>query len=109
MDIKKLTKDYMTSIKHMQLATTNNSQPWLCTVYFVNDDNFCLYWASRRSRQHSLEILKSSKAAITIVKDTENKQALQIIGNAYEVEENDLVRVHELYTSKFGPNDYNLD
>ncbi len=99
----------MASVKHMQLATVNDGKPWICTVYFVNDEDFCLYWTSGRSRQHSIEILTSSSSAVTIVKDSERKQALQIVGNAYEVEDDDLERVHELYTSKFGPKDYNLE
>lgn len=93
----------------MQLATAANGQPWICTVCFVHDDDFNLYWMSARERQHSDEIIKDSKVAITVVRDIERKQALQIIGNAYEVENDDLSRVHELYQSKFGTKDYNLD
>ena len=93
----------------MQLATVKDGQPWLCTVYFAADDDLNLYWSSGRSRQHSMEILNDAKAAVTVVRDTERKQALQITGNAYEVNDDDLERVHGLYTAKFGPKDFDLE
>lgn len=108
MNLKQLVQDYLNDNKHMQLATVSDGQPWLCTVYFVADEDFNLYWTSGRSRQHSLEILSNSKVAVTVVRDTELKQALQITGNAYEVEDNDLEHAHELYQSKFGVKDYDL-
>ena len=107
--MKDLIKEYFDSKKDMQLATIANGQPWICTVYFVYDDDFNLYWTSGRSRQHSLEILKDPKTAVTIVRDTERKQALQIIGNAYEVADNDLERVHNLYQARYGAKDYDLE
>lgn len=109
MDLKQLITDYLKDNKHMQLATVKDGQPWICTVYFAADENFDLYWTSGRSRQHSLEILGESKAAVTVVRDTERKQALQIVGNAYEVSDYQLEKAHQLYTAKFGPKDYDLE
>lgn len=93
----------------MQLATVKDGNPWICTVYFVADDDFNLYWMSARERQHSQEITSNPKVAVTIVHDTERKQALQITGNAYEVEDNDIELAHGLYTAKFGPKEYDLE
>lgn len=107
--MRDLIKEYLDSKKDMQLATVANGKPWICTVYFVYDDDFNLYWTSGRSRQHSLEILKDSNAAVTIVRDTERKQALQISGNAFEVANGDLERVHALYQNRYGKKDYDLD
>lgn len=107
--MKDLIQQYLADKKDMQLATVANGQPWICTVYFVHDNNFNLYWTSGRSRQHSLEILNDSRAAVTIVRDIERKQALQIMGNAYEVADNELERVHALYQEKYGEKDYNLE
>ncbi len=106
--MKELIQKYLGEKKDMQLATVANGQPWICTVYFVHDDELNLYWTSGRSRQHSLEILNDPKAAVTIVYDNERKQALQIIGNAYEVADDDLERVHELYQQRYGQKDYDL-
>lgn len=101
--------EYFDGNKHMQLATIKDGQPWICTVYFVADTQFNLYWMSARERQHSVEIMNDSKVAITIVQDTERKQALQIIGNAHEVNDSDLLQVHALYQDKFGSKDYDLN
>ena len=103
-----LIQQYLTEKKDMQLATVANGQPWICTVYFVADDNFNLYWMSARERQHSVEIANDSKVAITVVRDAERKQALQITGNAYEVSDEELEHANELYQSKFGSKEYDL-
>lgn len=109
MKLNELAKKYLSDNTHMQLATVRNGQPWLCTVYFVADDELSLYWTSGRNRQHSLEILDNPTSAVTVVRDTEKKQALQITGKAFEVQNDDLSRVHALYVAKFGPKDYDLD
>lgn len=108
-DLKELVNKYLTENTHMQLATVRNGQPWICTLYFVADNEFNLYWTSGRDRQHSLEIVNDPRAAVTVVRDTERKQALQITGNAFEVNDDDIDRVHSLYTAKFGPKDYDLE
>lgn len=107
--MKDLIKEYLDSKKDMQLATVSNGKPWICTVYFVYDEEFNLFWTSGRSRQHSIEIMSDYSAAITIVKDTEKKQALQISGKAYEVADDDLERVHKLYQERYGKKDYDLE
>jgi uncharacterized protein YhbP (UPF0306 family) len=109
MDLQILAKEYFDSVKPMQIATMNNGQPWICTVYFVADDKFNLYWMSARERQHSQEIINDPNTAVTVVKDTERKQALQIVGQACEVSDEELVKAHELYTAKYGPKDYDLN
>jgi len=106
--MEKLIKQYLESKIDMQLATISNGQPWICTVYFVYDDNFNLYWTSGRSRKHSLDIQKESKSSVTIVKDVDKKQALQMIGNSYEVEVDELEKVHDLYQKRYGQKDYDL-
>lgn len=107
--MEELIKQYLTEKKDMQLATIADGKPWICTVYFVYDDDFNLYWTSGRSRQHSIEILKDPQTAVTVVRDNKRKQALQITGNAYEVADDDLERVHALYQSKYGKKDYDLE
>lgn len=108
MDMKELIKQYLTENKHMQLATVRDGKPWICTVYFVADEDCNLYWMSARERQHSVEITNNPKAAVTVVRDTERKQALQITGNAYEVSDEDLEHAHGLYQNKFGSKEYDL-
>lgn len=109
MDLQQLAKEYLDTVKPMQLATVDNGQPWICTVYFTADDNFNLYWMSARERQHSQEIMNNPQVAVAIVKDAERKQALQIVGEAREVADVELEKAHTLYTAKYGPKDYDLE
>ncbi len=50
----------------MQIATVNGDQPWICTVYFVEDEELNLYWLSWPSRRHSQEIALNSKIAVAV-------------------------------------------
>ena len=93
----------------MQLATVDNGDPWICNVYFVIDNDVNIYWTSAKNRQHSKEILNNPKVAITILKDAERKQALQITGRASMVPLEDVGRVNNLYGKKFGDKAERLD
>ena len=106
MNLRELLKEYFTENKLMQLATLGeDGNPWLCNVYFVTDENNNIYWTSARMRQHSREIHNNPNVAVTIVHDPENKQALQITGQASEVTLEDAERVDDLYSRKFGQKD----
>lgn len=93
----------------MQLATVSNGQPWLCTVHYVQDEAHNLYWMSMRDKRHSTEILGDTHAAATIVRSVDNKQALQMTGQASMVPPDDVDRVGALYVRKFGPNSFDLE
>lgn len=67
MKLKKLIEDYLKEAWMMQVATSHNSQPWACTVYFAHDENWHLYWISLPTRRHSKEIRENNKIAGTIV------------------------------------------
>lgn len=47
----------------MQLATSVNNQPWICSVWFGVDENMNIYWLSSTTRRHSKEVLKNNKVA----------------------------------------------
>jgi len=97
-----LLQEYFTQNRLMQLATVGNGKPWLCNVYFVVDSGNNIYWTSAKKRQHSKEIHANPETAATIVHSEDHKQALQIVGNSYEVAQDDVERVHNLYGAKFG-------
>lgn len=105
MDLETLLKQYFEENKLMQLATVSDGQPWLCNVYFVNDEDNNIYWTSARSRRHSKELNSNPIVAATIVHDNDKKQALQITGRAIEVALEDAERVDHLYSNKFGEKD----
>ena len=104
MNLKDLCLEYFSSCKLMQLATVNENNPWICNVYFVIDESLNIYWTSSKIRQHSKDILANPNVAVSVVKDPDNKQALQITGNATIVSLDDASRVDKLYSDKFGEN-----
>jgi uncharacterized protein YhbP (UPF0306 family) len=61
-----LIKKYLSKSRMMQIATVDNGQPWICTVYYVEDEDLNLYWLSLPTRRHSQEIEKHNKIAIAV-------------------------------------------
>lgn len=90
----------------MQLATVHDNQPWCCTVWFVADKNYCLYWASWPSRRHSQEILSNSKvAAAIVVQDAKGSKGIgiQAEGQASLVQGYEGIKpIAKKYAEKFG-------
>jgi uncharacterized protein YhbP (UPF0306 family) len=99
-------KQYLLERYMMQLATVSGDQPWVCTVYFVVDENFNLYWASLPSRRHSREIADHPKVAVAVpavfVKG-KPIAGLQIEGEAYVMNDTPAIKpIAEKYAKKFG-------
>ncbi len=73
----------------MQVATLSNGQPWVCTVYFVADEELNLYWASLPSRRHSQEIAVHSEVAAAVpVKHVKGEEVIgiQVEGKAVMID-----------------------
>lgn len=66
MDEQAHLKSLLESARLMQVATVSNHKPWICTVYFVVDDEFNFYWLSIPERRHSREIVDNPHTAIAI-------------------------------------------
>lgn len=66
MDPLELIRQYLPKGRMMQIATVSGDQPWICTVYFVEDDDLNLYWLSLPTRRHSQEIAAHSKVAVAV-------------------------------------------
>ena len=106
MDIEKLYRNYLKDVKLMQLATCENNQPWLCNVWFVNDDNNNIYWISRETREHSKQIKNNSNVACTFHKWFEEGlgqkgQALVISGQAEKLAGNVCEGPYDLYSKSY--------
>lgn len=63
MDLRKLIEEYLKEAKLMQLATSSDNQPWVCSVWFAADSDLNIYWFSSITRRHSKELLKNKKVA----------------------------------------------
>lgn len=87
----------------MQLATSRNNQPWVCTVYFVALGGK-FYWLSYPERRHSEEATDNPHAAIAIAV----KQDLPVIGIQAEGDVSVITNIAEatkvlaLYVKKYG-------
>lgn len=87
----------------MQLATSRDGQPWICTVYFiVNGGNF--YWLSFPDRRHSKELTDNAKAAVAIaLHEKAPVVGVQAEGNVRAVRDlSEAARVLALYVRKYG-------
>jgi uncharacterized protein YhbP (UPF0306 family) len=100
-----LIKIYLREGRVMQIATSIDSRPWVCTVYFVPDEQHNLYWLSLPARRHSLEIAKNNKIAIAIaVKFDKNPIiGIQSEGSVAVVGDEETVKkVLPAYVEKYG-------
>ena len=61
MKLRKLIEEYLKEAKLMQLATSIDNQPWVCSVWFAEDEDLNIYWFSSTTRRHSEEVLKNNK------------------------------------------------
>ena len=105
MDAIEIIKQHLSDRHAMQLATVASGKPWICTVYYLADEDFNLYWASLPSRRHSQEIANDPSVAAAIVCHSEKGKpvaGLQIEGTASLLDSPDAIRpIAELYAAKF--------
>ena len=87
----------------MQLATVSDNQPWICTVYFVEDDNLNLYWLSLPARRHSLEIAGHNRIAVAVpIKHDNPVVGIQAEGEAEAVADREVIAdVMRRYVQKY--------
>lgn len=101
---KQIVKEYIPRQRMMQIATVRGDQPWICTVYFVQDDQLNLYWLSLPERRHSQEIATHNKVAVTVPLKTDKPvMGLQATGVANAVSDiEEIERVMRVYVQKYG-------
>lgn len=90
MSIKQLINSFLDKSLLLQIATSVDGMPWICTVCFAYDSDFNLYWFSRHNTRHSQEITYNSQVAGTIVPPYafgDKSRGLQIAGTAIELHE----------------------
>ncbi len=88
MKLRNLIEEYLEKAILLQVATSANDQPWVCTVHFTFDVELNLYWMSLPERRHSLEIKSNPKIAGVIVhphKITDVSRGIQLQGMAHEI------------------------
>lgn len=82
----------------MQLATARGQKPWVCSVFYVVDNEYNFYWLSLPTRRHSQDIATNNHAAVTVA----IKHDLPVIGIQAEgtvTITNDQVEVEKVATA----------
>lgn len=104
MQASDLIKTHLKDKKMMQIASVSGDQPWICTVYFVADEEQNLYWLSLPSRRHSIEIKSNSKVAVAVpVEFDQPVIGLQSEGEATKVNNAEIIKnIMKLYVDKYG-------
>lgn len=107
MDLKKLIQEYLAGARLMQLATSANDQPWVCTIHFYSDEDLNIYWISLPDRRHSKEIAQNPKVAATMMIHDDKPNEKYIVGISVEgtatlASEEDIEKIGESYISKLG-------
>lgn len=97
-------REYLKQTKTMQLATTIEEKPWVCSVYFVIDDDLNIYWLSWPNRRHSQEILiNSNVAACFVIKTNQPVVGVQVEGSAELIKDKKKIKVAlSDYVMKYG-------
>ena len=108
MNLNKLINEYLNEAKLMQVATTKGNKPWVSSVWYVHDEDWNLYFISRRNRRHSFELKGNPNVAGTItVPHTkgsgEKVRGLQFEGTAHDLtdEPEELEKTNKLYLAKY--------
>ena len=67
-DIEALVLEHIQKTIHMSLGTSTNNVPWVCETHFAYDQNLNLYFRSKPTTRHSIEIAANAVVAGNIVK-----------------------------------------
>jgi len=100
--LKRALLKHLGSAKLLQVATAADDRPWICTVYFVHDDELNLYWLSWPERRHSQEISKNYRVAVAVaIKHDAPVIGIQAEGRAEMVnDEATIKKVMHIYVDK---------
>lgn len=67
-NLEAVIRDYLPSVIHLSLGTSNDNKPWVCEVHFAYDDKLTIYYRSLTSRRHSQDIAANPRVAGNIIK-----------------------------------------
>lgn len=82
-DVEQAILRYISDVMVMQLATSQDDQPWACNVHFYADDSLNLYWLSTEAREHSRQLAANPNAAATLMVHANTPEENYIIGVSF--------------------------
>ena len=74
MNIESIVREYIDKSFHLSLGTCVDNKPWVCEVHFAYDNDLNLYFISKSSTRHGVEIMANPNVSGTIVKQHEMGQ-----------------------------------
>lgn len=83
-DLREQIRSYLEAARVMQLATSADDKPWVCSVHFYSDEDLTIYWNSSPTRRHSKDIEKNPNVAVTIKVHEDTPEEYYIIGLSVE-------------------------
>lgn len=96
---------YLKDVKLLVIASSDNSKPWIATVFYCYDEKLNMYFLSGLARRHSQEILKNSEVAVAIADQNQifgNRiKGLQIEGTCIPLNGEKAIYAFELYKKRF--------
>lgn len=100
---EKLLDTYLRESTLLQLAVSDGNKPWVCSLYYVADNDYSLYWLSFPERKHSQLIEGNPNAAICIaVKADVPVVGIQATGRAEVVHDDTTIeRIMDAYVEKY--------
>lgn len=88
----------------MQLGTSEDNKPWVCSVWFAADEDLNIYWLSSISRKHSEQVSKNKTVAGSIVlpqTPEDPPRGLQFQGDAERLEnQEDIDKAISVYAGR---------
>lgn len=89
MEIREYIYNFLKSRKQIAVSTSDEVHPWICTLWYVIDVDFNIYFYSSLSTIHVQQSLKNPKVAFTVSdspqSQTGNKEAVQAWGTIERV------------------------
>ncbi len=106
LDWRKLLKECLDSANIGSLATLDSDGVWACSLFFVYDNDFNLYFMSENGTRHMANLRENPRVAVSIYdpkKVMVNVQVgIEIIGVASEVPEEMLDELYRERQKRYG-------
>ncbi|MHB1830238.1 MAG: pyridoxamine 5'-phosphate oxidase family protein [Candidatus Micrarchaeaceae archaeon] len=107
--VREVVWKYLQEARLMQLATSADGQPWVCSVWFAADKDLNLYYMSWAGRRHSKEAIKNKMVAgaIAMPQDPEDPpRGIQFQGTEEVLDrEEDIQTAMSVYSGRVFPKD----
>ena len=109
-EIEKNIREYITKTVHLSLATVRENKPWVCEVHFGFDDELNLYFCSKPSTRHCVELNDNKYVAGDIVVQhglSESPHGVYFEGSAEKIDAPTDAEIHA-YAGRLGRNETDL-